>query len=231
MRTTVLALGFALVLGACSNVDTPELPEFMQGGGGSLGAPEVDLPGAYTASGDGTPRGQADPDAPPPNEAQLRAMFEQRNRQATVLWNRAEAARSDGAKADIYETIADDFPEYPRAADARYRQGLHLYRARDYTASFEALRSYMAIAPVNPNIPQVEEMMYRSGVARLRSRGGLFSIFQDDGDALDSLRYVAMTFPAGEYPDDALLTIGRYYQRDPEELQRAMLYFKELLLS
>lgn len=228
MRQTVLALCFVFALPACSNVTGPDLPDFMQGTGG-MNAPELDIPGQYTGSGEGTPRGQEA--GLPADEAQLRAMFEQRNRQATTLWNRAEAARSDGAKADIYETIAEDFPEYPRAADARFRQGLHLYRSRDWMPSIEALKNYMAIAPVNPNVPQVEEMIYRAGVAELNSRGGLFSIFQDDGEALDALRYVAMTFPAGEYPDDALLQVGRYYQRDPEELQRAMLYFKELLLS
>lgn len=232
MRHAVLALCVLLGLPACSNVTGPELPEFMQGAGGGLAARELNLPGQYVGSGDtaAATQGRAEDAPPPPNEAQLRALFEERNRQATALWNRAEAARGDAAKADIYETIADDFPEYPRAADARYREGLHLYRAGDWMDSIDALQAYMQIAPVNPNIPEVEEMIYRAALARLNSSGGLLSIFQDDGVALDALRYVAMTFPAGEYPDDALLTVGRYYQRDPEELQRAMLYFKELLL-
>ncbi len=228
MRTIVLVLAVLLALPACSNVTGPDLPDFMQGSGG-MTAPELDIPGQYTASGASSGR-QGDEAAVPPNEAQLRAAFEQRNRQATSLWNRAEAAQGSGTKADIYETIADDFPEYPRAAEARFRQGLNLYRGRDWMASIEALKQYMAIAPVNSNIPQVEEMIYNAGLNELRGNNGFFSIFMDDGDALDALRYVALTFPAGEYPDDALLAVGRYYQRDPEELQRAMLYFKELLL-
>ena len=230
MRHAALALCLVLLLSACSNVTTPDMPDFMQGmGGGSQR--DLALPGQYVGSGDSAAATQGRKEAEiPPDEAQLRAMFEQRNRQATALWNRAEAMRGAEAKADVYEDIADDFPEYPRAAEARYRQGVHLYEAREWMDSIEAFKNYMLVAPVNPHVPEVEEKIYRAALARLADDGGFFAIFRDESEALDALRYVGMTFPAGEYPDDALLTIGRYYQKDPEELQRAMLYFKELLL-
>ncbi|MDA1194039.1 MAG: outer membrane protein assembly factor BamD, partial [Planctomycetota bacterium] len=229
MRFAPVFLILGLLGAGCSNVQTPEMPGFLKPTG-STTARQLDVPGQYAGSGSSphTPKNGEAP--PPPSEDELRRTFEARARQADALWQRAEAARGDEAKADIYEDIADDYPEYERAAEARYREGVHRYGEREWMDSIQAFQSYMEVAPVNPNVPEVEEKIYRAALARLAAKGGIFAIFQTDDEALDALRYVALTFPAGRYADDALLTLGRYYQKDPEELQRAMLYFKELLI-
>ena len=223
----IVLLLACLVLPACR---TTAGPDFGDAGGMFQGNDQLALPGQYAGAG-GVPGGTGVTDAPPPpSQAQMRAIQERRLQQARNLWARAEASQSPAQKAGIYETLADEYPEFPNAAEARYRQGRNEYLCRQYMDSVNTLREYMQIAPVNPHLHLIEEMIYDSGVRYIRDKGGFFAnTFKTDEDGLNALRYVASNFPAGEYADDALLYLGNYY-RDDDEPQIASLMFKELLM-
>ena len=70
----------------------------------------------------------------------------------------SESPRNPGAAADVFEDIADDYPETPNAAEARYREGRARVRAGDWVDAYRALKSYMDVAPVNPHLAEVEEL-------------------------------------------------------------------------
>ena len=227
MRTVALLLLLGTGLAACRGVETPELPSFLKG---TPTAKELALPGQYLGSGDSAPRTAEEVAAAQQTAEELSALAMTRRREGDALWARAEAAGTDEDKADLYDDLADDYPEHPNAAEARYRHGLYLYRDQEWASAFESFKEYMQIAPVNPHLADIEVMLFRSGNAYIAEDRGLFGVIgDDDTDGLEMLRYIALNFPAGNYADDSLLTLGRYYQADDEH-QRAMLYYKELLL-
>ncbi len=197
-------------------------------------AASVPVPGAYRGSDPTNPgvsnvRSQ-EPQPEGPTQAQLQAALEQRRREADALWARATEPNCNlETQADLFETIADDYPEYPRAAEARFRQGRALYQAREYTDSINALQLYMEAAPVNEHTAEVVEMIYGASKAYVERSKGIFGIFQNDDEGLNGMRYVAVTFPASDYADDALFYLAEYYRRD-DELATAVLFYKELLI-
>jgi outer membrane protein assembly factor BamD (BamD/ComL family) len=221
----VWLLGAALLLSAC-NGGGSDVPRFLRSDPGS--APDVPIPGQYTAGGV-APGSAAQDEERRASEAELRAEFAQRAAEAQALWNEASRTQDPADAADLYGDIADDYPEYPNAAEARYREGLGHYRAGDWSDAIRVLRDYMVIAPVNPHLGEVEEMVYRSSLAIIEEDSGFLEIFKSADDGLNGLRWVALYFPAGSYPDDALLRLAQYY-RDDDELETAMLFYKELLL-
>jgi TolA-binding protein len=226
VRPAALLAALALALVACRSVEGPKFPKFLQG---NANAKPLHLPGQYLGSGD-RPASATAQEAPAPMDAQtLSRVAAERRQQADALWARAQAATSEDDKADLYDDVADDFPEYPNAAEARYRAGLHRYRAGDWTAAYESFKKYLEIAPVNPHLADLEAMIYRAGLAYIGQDHGILNIFHQPDTGLEMLRYVSVTFPAGSYADDALITLGRYYQHEVKEQDRAMLYFKELL--
>jgi len=227
MRSSLVLLAACCLLAACR---TTSGPSFEGLGEGLEGGPELQLPGQYAGTG-GVPGGTGVPNEPTPlSDAQRQALMAQRRQTAESLWQRAEAQKNPKAAADLYEAIAEDYPEYPNAAEALYRQGLNLYRSGESIDSVRTFETYMSIAPVNPHLGDIEEMIYNSGVRYIRGRRGFFGkIFKSDDDGLNALKYVAANFPAGDYADDALLFLGNYY-RDDDEPQIASLMFKELLM-
>ncbi len=195
-----LLLACAALLAACSSTDAPELPRFLRGDSA------------------GTAAGGAQPAAESAAAQQV----------ADGLFARAKGLENPAERANLYGDIADDHPGHPRAAEARYLEGRSYYEAGDWDACIEALKQYMTDSPVNPHLGQVEEMIYRSGLQYLQQDRGVLDIFSDDGTGLEALRFVPVVFPAGKYADDSILYLARHF-RDEGELQRASLYYKELL--
>ena len=224
VTASLLALGLAL--SSCAGT-TSSIP--LEG----IGQDVVDIPNA--PAGDARARGAAAPaqqqEQRQYSSAELQRIATQRIQAANALWSRAEQIEPTNpeAAADLFEDIVDDYPETERAAESKFRQGRALYKAREYDDASQALQLYMRIAPVNPHLAEVEEIVYECGKAGLASNHGLFSIFKSDDAALESLQFVAQTFPAGSYADDALLALGDYMRRD-EDYASAALHYKELLL-
>lgn len=221
-------LVLCVALGGCAGVSGPEVPEFLsQLGGASTGTPVI----PNQVSG-GNPGGAP---APGSRAAQLAARgltaqdLADRRADADALWARANATTDVGDAGDLYADLASDFPEHPQAAEAMYRHGLARYRQGAYTEAIQTLVAYMASVPVNQHLPEVEEMLYTSGLEELSPGSGIASIFRSNEIALNTLDYVAQTFPAGSYADDALLKLAEYYQRE-EEWALAVLHYKELLI-
>ena len=227
----VLALLAALLLPACAGTQSvSDIP--LEGLTQAGGAGNVPIPNAV--AGDAARRGVAQPRATPQTpltEAQARSLAQTRLTAAASLWDRAEAldTTNPGAAASYYETIFKDYPEYERAAEAKFREGRARIRIRDCDDGAAALKEYMRIAPVNPHLPEVEQLLYEGGSCGLSSKGGLFSFFKSDDASLDALKFVAANFPTGEYADDALMKLGDYYRHD-EDYGIAALHYKELLL-
>lgn len=167
----------------------------------------------------------------PVTTAEAEALRVERVRQAAAMWSNAERTNDAEEAAELYAEIAEEFPEYARAAEARYRAGVMSFRRGEWFESFESLRAYMQIAPVNPHLKDIERMVFVGGQRLLaENREGVFSVFRSDDGAVAMLGYVPQAFPAGLYADDALYVLGRHYQgaREPDI---AALSYKQLLLS
>ncbi len=215
MRPALLLLVALLlatpVLVGCSSAPTPPLPRFLRGDD------RAEVPGQYAG-------GSTQPGTVPPSAAAPEIV-----RAGDALFARAAATQDFEDKADIYGDIVSDYPQHPRASEARYLQGLNFYRAGAWASAIETLKEYMFDAPVNPHVGDVEEMLYQSGLRYVASDRGVLGIFDDNSTGLEAIRYVPVGFPAGKYADDAILYLARYW-RDDGDLQRASLYYKELLL-
>ncbi len=226
-------LTLALVLGGCAGTSTP-FDDFQRPSGGAM--PTVVLPNAV--AGDAAARGEVGAGRRGQQAAtvtltaaQQAAIQARRRQEAERLYGTAcrYEAINPAAAADVYKEVVEYYPEFEFSAEARFRQGRSLYRSGQYSDAFDAFRDYMLIAPVNPHLADVEQMLYRCGVGSLRSPKGLFGIFKSDETALSTLEYVAETFPAGDYADDALLVLGDYYRAE-EDYPPAALQYRELLL-
>jgi TolA-binding protein len=227
-RLPLLALALLLLAG-CQNDESP-LPDWMRASPENMA--RVPLPGQYASSNPadrGSLAQRQEEEESGPTEAELRAEMTRRSQVAHALWQAATQTGDPEEAADLFDEIAEEYPEYPRAAEARFRQGQMLYRIQEWTGAIDALQQYMELAPVNPYMAQTEELLYRSGIGYVEESHGILEPFTNDDDGLNALRYVAATFPAGEFADDALLYLGRYYQEDGE-LDTAALYYKELLM-
>ncbi len=167
----------------------------------------------------------------PVTAAEAEALRRERMQQATTMWSQAERTGDPEDAETIYREIADEFPEFARAAEARYRSGVQAFRRRAWYESFESLKSYMQIAPVNPHLKDIERMIFEGGRRLLaENREGTFSFFASDENATSMLTYVAQAFPAGLYADDALYVLGRHYQGE-REYDTAALTYKQLLIA
>ena len=223
MVLAMMAGALAVGLGACTN---------SAGGGGlrGLGAETPYLPD-QVAGGD---RDRLEKRVQEERAAELAAMTPEeraqmnaeRKQEADALWARAQQA-SPAQAADLYEELADNYPEHGHAAEARYREGVSLWRQGEYNGAHDRFEEYMKIAPINPHLKQIERMEFVAGT-RLLDRGA--SLFRSDEPALEMLRFVAQNFPRGTYADDALYRLGRYYQ-GKREWDIAALSFKELLIN
>jgi outer membrane protein assembly factor BamD (BamD/ComL family) len=229
-----LALVALLLAGApgCNGSGSSSLDDVVRG---NTSAPPPPIPNAV--SGGLVPRGGSlanDPTAQrrEPSAAERTANAEARRRTAEAMWVRAESldATRPGAAADVFQAIADEYPDTPRAAEARYREGRGRFRSGDWVDAYRALKSYMDVAPANPHLAEVEEMIYRSGASYLRTNHGIGSIFRSDDPGIEALRYVPEAFPAGSFSDDALLALADWYLKDEEDPTNAALHYKEILL-
>ncbi len=220
-RPVSLLAALALTsLTACTGTDVPDLLA------SPLGTPStLRLPNAVSGGdpGGGRPVEEGPKVATTPEEvAELKA-------EAEALWAKASSTRDQEDAGDLYGDLGDDYPESPRAAEARYRQGAAYFQAKEHRAAVEILARYMDIAPVNPHLADVEEMIYESGIVLLRPRSGIDSIIYTNETGIRALEYVTATFPVGEYADDALLRLAQYYQAE-EDWPSAVLHYKELLV-
>lgn len=218
-----LAAALLVGLSGCADISLPDIPDSVRdpfGGGGTLVLPDS------VAGGDRSGRSRLDRRTQDPGE--VAAERERQRVEAEALWARATAATSAEDAADLYGDIASDYPASPRAAEARYLQGVSLFRMGEYRRTIEALAFYMEVAPVNPHLAEVERMIYESGTRLIQPRTGLGSIFLNDDEGLKGLQYIAETFTAGEYADDALWQLAQYYDRQ-EDWSSSVLHYKELL--
>ena len=91
--------------------------------------------------------------------------------------------------------LADDYPESPHAAEAMFRYGRARYRQGENREAIEALVAYMSSIPVNPHLGEVEEMLYTAAIRLLGSNTGIGKIFRNNDLSLNTLDFVAQTFP------------------------------------
>jgi TolA-binding protein len=227
---TTVVLALAPVLGACAGTT-----QSMSGiPTSTFGTRDVIIPNA--PAGDTERRGIVDParreeQKAPLTPQQSAAIAKQRREQATALWDRAVQTENRNPKsaAKAFRKIVDDYPDYERAAEAKFREGRAWYAAYEDNDAVEALQVYMRIAPVNPHLAEVEKLIYDSAKRGLTRKRGLLAVFKSDDIPLAALDFVARTFPAGAYADDALMTLGDYYLYDTD-YATAALHYKELLL-
>ncbi len=162
---------------------------------------------------------------------EVNKLIAERRRQGDALWQSANRERNPSDAAVRFNDFAAGVPEHPRAAEAKYRQGRRHFDAGEYDAAFESLKTYMRIAPVNPHLKEVEELIYHSGIRHLQGArsGFLGGAFKNDDSGIEALNYIPTHFPAGDRADDALLALARYYQKK-RDYDASVLRYKELLV-
>ncbi|MDJ0972890.1 MAG: outer membrane protein assembly factor BamD [Planctomycetota bacterium] len=229
MHATRAVSILALLLAAgCAGVEGPELPDWLDGGG-SNSSRRVVIPNQVAGGAPGAEPLPGSSDALARAQGRTPEEQAQRTAEAQALWQRANQTTNPGAAADLYQELASDFPESPNAAEAMFRVGAARYRQGEWNAAIESLVTYMSSIPVNPYLAEVEEMLYTSAIRMLNTSGGLQKLFVSNERPLNTLDFVAATFPAGNYADDALLRIAQYHQQD-EAWALAVLHYKELLI-
>jgi outer membrane protein assembly factor BamD (BamD/ComL family) len=150
---------------------------------------------------------------------------------ANQLWNEAiarEGRDPDGA-ADLFQKFATDYKDDARAPEAHWHEAQGRFRAGSWNAAERALVEYVQTDPVNPNLPEVERMLYESSRNVFRSGRGLAGVFRSTKRAYDGLNFLVEHFPAGRYADDALLALGDQYVAD-DDYATAALEYQDLLL-
>jgi outer membrane protein assembly factor BamD (BamD/ComL family) len=150
---------------------------------------------------------------------------------AEALWRSAQAleGRDPEDAADAYQELGVDYPTHPSVHEAHYREAVLRFQSGDWNGTQRALEAYMRVAPVNPHLPEVERMLYESGTRILVNARGLKGVFRSKKRGFDALNFVADHFPAGRYPDDALIALGDEYVAEGD-FETAALQYQELLL-
>lgn len=151
-------------------------------------------------------------------------------READALWNRAEARRDPEDAADDYRKLATDHKDSPRAEEARWRAAVKYFEAGEWSQCLAALDIYTKDFPVNPHLADAERMTYDAALRHYdEAHTGLSRIFKSDQASFDALASIVDRFPQGQYPDDALLTLGELYRRK-EDYAVAALQYRNLLI-
>ncbi len=222
-----------LGLSACAGTTVPDELGFLKSGvSGGKPPRQVVLPNQVAGgdrSGDLLP-GQREEDVPALTDEQIAAINTERRQASESLWARATQSQNAKQSGDLYEELADDYPDSPRAAEARFQQAKQRFQQGEYSPAIQALAIYMEVAPVNPHLAEVEELLFLSATRLLEEDRGLAELFTTDEEPLQALVFLSTSFQAGEYADDALWRLGQYYQaEDDESLADAVRYYKELL--
>lgn len=226
MRAVLLAL--LLATAGCAGVEGPDVPDWL-GGGGDQATRQVVIPNQVSGGARNARPLPGSSDALVQAQGMTPEQRSQRAGEAEALWQRANQTTNLELAGDLYQELAADFPESPNAAEAMFRYGAARYRQGQWNEAIEALVNYMSSIPVNPHLAEVEEMLYTSAIRMLNTSGGLQKLFVSNERPLNTLDFVAQTFPAGSYADDALLRIAQYHQQD-EAWPLAVLHYKELLI-
>jgi TolA-binding protein len=167
-------------------------------------------------------------------QRKLAAKDEERKREeakAEALWRSAQALETKDREdaADAYQELGVDYPNHPSVHEAHYREAVLRFQEGDWNGTQRALEAYMRVAPVNPHLPEVERMLYEAGTRILVNARGLQGVFRSKKRGFDALNFVADHFPAGRYPDDALIALGDEYVHEGD-YETAALQYQELLL-
>ena len=151
-------------------------------------------------------------------------------READALWTRAEGRRDPEDAADDYRKLANDHKDSPRAEEARWRAAVKYFEAAEWSQYLAALDIYTKDFPVNPHLADAERMTYDAALRHYdEAHTGLSRIFKSDQASFDALASIVDRFPQGQYPDDALLTLGELYRRK-EDYAVAALQYRNLLI-
>ncbi len=208
-------------------------------GGSSLGLLSGDRGrGSIPIPNDPNRRGREnlpDPALREQSEAEQAASRERALAAAEQLWARAVAVepRDPEEAAELFHDLVEDYPVSPRAGEAKLREARAYYRAGEHADAAEALERYLEIAPANPHLAEVEELLYRCGVEYLAGIRGFFAFLRSEEPGYKILAYVPTAFPNGRFADDALLALGRAYEREDDKdgwIEAAKAYKRLLLL-
>ncbi len=196
-------------------------PDAVSGGTRGGGRPAAPDPVAMKSEEDAA-AAKARAEAEAAKAAQARA--------ADALWAKAEAERDPEDAGDDYRKLATDHKDSPRAEEARWRSAVKYFEAAEWSQCLAALDAYTKDFPVNPHLADAERMTYDAALKHYEAaHAGLGKIFKSDQAAFDALASIVDRFPQGQYPDDALLTLGELYRRK-EDYAVAALQYRNLLI-
>ena len=111
----------------------------------------------------------------------------------------------------------EDFPSSPLAAEAQFLEAESALGAKRNYAAGELYAKYAEQRPLSSRVRDVEKHMYKIGLWLIEDgRRGLWGlgIFTTSEEGVSLLRRLATLLPTGEYADDALMRIGRWYAED-----------------
>ncbi len=224
-----------LGLAACAGTTVPDELDFLtEGVGGNREPRQVVIPN-QVAGGDRSGQrmpGERTEEQQALTDAEIAALRSERQQAAESLWARAVQSQNPETAGDLFEELADDYPDSLRAAEARFQLAKRRFQQGEYGPAIRALATYMEVAPVNPHLAEVEELLFLSATRLLEEDQGIRELFRTDEEPLQALVFLSTSFQAGEYADDALWRLGQYWQAEGgDALADAVRYYKELLLE
>ncbi len=136
---------------------------------------------------------------------------------AASLFARAEALRERGEWDEARSTftaVTEDYPASPLATEAQFQAAECAYGARRWWPAGMAFGQFMEDRPLTEKVAIVEKRMYDIGDFLVEDgKRGLWGtgVFEYSDQGIQILRRLATVMPTGNYADDALMRIGRYY--------------------
>ncbi len=132
---------------------------------------------------------------------------------------------------DLFEHVYETWPASRLAPEAEFWAAESLYHDGELRACFIALKRFLELHSLYGRIDRVEKRLFTVGTRQLaEGESGAFGlgIFTTSDEGVETLTYTSERFGSGEYADDALMEIAKYYRRK-HELEDAKVQLMTLL--
>lgn len=117
--------------------------------------------------------------------------------------------------AELFETIATEFPKSPRAEDSQFYRALALYGDNEHSDAVKLFQDFAKNNTRSSHLPAVEETLFQIGLDYLDGRAkGFLGLFTSEGSGVEVLEYVLTTFPRGKRGIDSQRILANYYFTD-----------------
>lgn len=117
--------------------------------------------------------------------------------------------------AELFETVATEFPKSPRAEDSQFYLALSYYKDGEHSDAVKLFKDFAKNHTRSSHLPAVEETLFEIGLDYLDGRAkGFLGIFTSESSGVEVLEHVLTTFPRGKRGIDSQRILANYYFAD-----------------